>query len=73
MDANNITSFVAGITTNLDGLLGALDKQMSEATKNITPEQAKEFHKAWQDHGLNEKLQEIKRETFDIKNKFGFK
>lgn len=73
MDAKDLNIFVTGITTNLDGLLGALDKKMSESTKNITPEQAKEFHKAWETHKLSDKLQEIKRETFAIKNEFDIK
>lgn len=70
MDANNINSFVSGITANLNGLLGELESTMKEATKNITPEQATEMQKAWKDYKLDDKLQEIKRETIDLKDKF---
>lgn len=73
MDAKDLNIFVTGITTNLDGLLSALDSTMKEATKNITPEQAKEMHKAWKDNKLDDKLEAIKRETFDIKNQFDIK
>ena len=70
MDANNINSFVSGITANLNGLLSELENTMKEATKNITPEQATEMQKAWKDYKLDDKLQEIKRETIDLKDKF---
>ena len=46
---------------------------MSDATKNITPDQAKEMRKAWNDYKLDDKLAEIKRETFAIKNSFDIK
>ncbi len=68
-----MSAFVNGITSNLDGLLGILDKTMTQATKNITPAQAKEMQKAWKDYKIDDKLQEIKRETFAIKNDFDIK
>lgn len=68
-----MNTFVSGITSNLEGLLGALEKQMGEATKNITPNQAQELKKAWGDFKIDDKLQEIKRETFAIKNEFDIK
>lgn len=68
-----MSAFVNGITTNLDGLLGILDKTMVQASKNITPDQAKETRKAWKDYKIDDKLQEIKRETFAIKNDFDIK
>jgi len=70
MDVNNLNSFVTGITANLNGLLGELENTMKDATKNITPEQAIEMQKAWKDYKIDEKLQEIKRETIDLKDKF---
>lgn len=70
MDANNINGFVSGITSNLNGLLGELDSITKEATKNLTPEQAVEMQKAWKTHKLDEKLQQIKRETIDLKPDF---
>jgi len=68
-----MSAFVNGITSNLDGLLGILDKTMTQATKNITPAQAQEMQKAWKDYKIDDKLQEIKRETFAIKNEFDIK
>lgn len=68
-----MSAFVNGITSNLDGLLGILDKTMIQATKNITPAQAQEMQKAWNDYKIDDKLQEIKRETFAIKNEFDIK
>jgi len=73
MEDKDISGFVTGITVNLDGLLQSLDKVMSDATKNITPDQAKEMRKAWNDYKLDDKLAEIKRETFAIKNDFDIK
>jgi hypothetical protein len=70
MDVNNLNSFVSGITANLNGLLGELENTMKDATKNITPEQAVEMQKAWKDYKIDDKLQEIKRETIDLKDKF---
>lgn len=73
MEDKDISGFVTGITVNLDGLLQSLDKVMSDATKNITPDQANEMRKAWNDYKLDDKLAEIKRETFAIKNSFDIK
>jgi len=73
MEDKDISGFVTGITVNLDGLLQSLDKVMSDATKNITPAQAQEMQKAWKDYKIDDKLQEIKRETFAIKNEFDIK
>jgi len=73
MEDKDISGFVTGITVNLDGLLQSLDKVMSDATKNITPDQAKEMQKAWKDYKIDDKLAEIKRETFAIKNDFDIK
>jgi hypothetical protein len=70
MDANNLNSFVIGITTNLNGLLSELENTMKDSSKNITPEQAVEMQKAWKDYKIDDKLQEIKRETIDLKDKF---
>lgn len=73
MEDKDMSAFVNGITSNLDGLLGILDKTMTQATKNITPAQAQEMQKAWKDYKIDDKLQEIKRETFAIKNEFDIK
>lgn len=69
----DLSGFINGITTNLDGLMGHLDKVMSEVTKNITTDQAKEMHEAWKTYKLDDKLQEIKRETINLKQDFDIK
>ncbi len=71
MDASEYQPHIDKLVGGLDGLLSVLDGHMNTATKNITKEQALELKDAFDKFKIDEKVQQIKRESFDLKNEFG--